>query len=830
MIKKISYKKVVPYIVAIVLFVVLSVIYFSPALEGKKLAQDDITRFKGMSKEIVDFREETGEETLWTNNMFSGMPAYMTSVKYKGNLITYIHKILQLGLPHPANYLFLYLLGFFILLLAMRVNPWLSLIGAIAFSFSSYLFIIIEAGHNTKAVAIAYMAPVLAGIILTYRGKYLIGGILTALFLALELRANHLQITYYLFIIILIYGIFELAGTIRQKKYVHFLKSTAILVVAVLLAVLTHITSLWIAYDHAKYTTRGKSELTFDEVNRTTGLDKDYVTAWSYGITETFTLLVPDFMGGSSSGGLDEKSAVYNELIQIGAPRAQARQIAKQMPVYWGPQPFTSGPVYVGSIVFFLFIFGLFVVKGKLKWWLLTATILSIMLAWGRHFMVFTDFFLDYIPGYNKFRAVSMTLVIAELAMPVLGFLALNQILKEGIDKEKVIKSLKYAFYIVGGLLLLFILFPGVLFDFSAQVDAQLPNWMDELIDKLRDDRKSIMRMDAVRSFVFIALAAIILWAMISKKLKTTYGYLLLGLFIISDMWMIDKRYLNNDNFMRRSKIENPYKPSVADKYILRDKDPDFRVLNLSLSTFNDASTSYFHKSIGGYHGAKLGRYQELIEYQINPEIEKMKQAFSGSVNMEIIYNTLAVMPVLNMLNTRYIIFNPQSDPIGNPFALGNAWFVDEYEVIENANQEIMALSDFDPSGTAIIDKRFKNYLDGFMFEHDSLARIEFVSYQPNHLVYRTNAISGQLAIFSEIYYKKGWNAYVDGQLTPHFRADYVLRAMIVPAGEHTIDFRFEPVIYSRGEKISLASSILLILLVLAGGFFEIRKALKKQS
>ncbi|MEA3480189.1 MAG: hypothetical protein U9R60_18540, partial [Bacteroidota bacterium] len=427
--EKFNYKKYIPYLAAVLIFILISMIYFSPALEGKKLKQGDIDRLKGMSKEITDFKRVTGEQTLWTNNMFSGMPAYFISMQFDGNLFKKIHKVLQLGLPHPANQVFLYFLGFFILMLVLRVRPWIAAIGAMAFAFSSYFFIIIEAGHNSKAAAVSYMAPVLAGIILTYRGKYIAGALLMASFLALEISANHLQITYYLFIIILIYGIYELLETIRNKNWNHFLKATGVLFIAALLAVGTHATSLWISSDHTPYTTRGKSELTDNEQNKTSGLDRDYITAWSYGVSETMTLLVPDFMGGASYGQLSERSKVYKALIDNGSRETDAKRFIKQQfPLYWGDQPFTSGPVYVGAIIFFLFIFGLFVIKGKLKWWLLTVTILSIMLSWGKNMMWFTDFFLDYLPGYNKFRAVSMTLVMAELAMPFLGILALSKV------------------------------------------------------------------------------------------------------------------------------------------------------------------------------------------------------------------------------------------------------------------------------------------------------------------------------------------------------------------------------------------------------------------
>jgi len=823
----ISLQKITPYLIAIVLFALLSIMYFSPVIEGKKLVQGDIARFKGMAKEIQDYREQTGEEALWTGGMFSGMPAYMTSVKYKGNQIKTIDKILQLGLPHPANLMFLYFIGFFILLLAMRINPWVSLVGALAFTFASYNFIIIEAGHNTKAHAIAYMAPVVGGIILTYRGKYLLGAAITALFLALELSANHLQMTYYLVLIILVFGIYELVASIRAKQYKSFLIATGVLIIAALLAAGTHFANLSIASHYAKYSTRGKSELTLDEVNKTSGLDKDYITDWSYGVGESFTLLIPNFAGGASGGEMDEDSEVYKTMIQNGVPVAQAKQAIKQMPVYWGPQPFTSGPVYVGAIAFFLFILGLFVVKGRWKWWLLTITVLSLFLAWGRNFMWFTDFFLDYMPGYNKFRAVSMTLVIAGFSIPLLGAMALAQVLKKEIDKESIYKYLQYSVYAVGGILLLFAMFPGLFLEFTGPADAQLPEW---LIEPMRADRKSMLRMDALRSLVFVLLCAGALWAVIHKKLKMTYGLLIIGFLIVADMWMIDRRYVNNDNFERKTLVEKPYKTFTADNFILADKDPHFRVLNLTTNPFKDARTSYYHHSIGGYHGAKLGRYQELIEYHLYPEIQRLQGAFNEQATIGSINNALAGLPVLNMLNTRYMIADLKSQPLRNNNALGNAWFVEEVRIVEDANQEITELGKYDPAVVALADKRFEDYLEVKNYTADSMASISLISYLPNHMVYESVANTDQFCVFSEIYYKDGWNAYINGELVPHIRINYVLRGMKVPSGNHNIEFKFEPTIFKRGEAISFASSILLILLVLGVFVYEGRNAYSKKA
>jgi len=811
--KNLSFKKLLPFIAAIAVFFVLTMSYFNPLIEGKRLMQGDISHFRGMSKEIVDYRAKTGEEPLWTNSMFGGMPAYQISVQYKANLIKHIDQLLQLGLPNPAGFVFLYFLGFFILLLALGVDPWLSLAGAIAYAFSSYFFIILSAGHNSKAHAIAYMAPVLAGIILTFRKKYLIGGVLTAIFLSLEISANHLQITYYLLLIVVAYGINEFIFKIREKEFGSFLKAFGVLLVAVFLAILTNITTLWATYDYTPYTTRGKSELTSNKKDRSSGLDREYATGWSYGIPETMTLLIPDFNGGASGVALGTKSATYKALQANNIPEEQAQGFVNQkLPMYWGTQPNTSGPVYVGAIIFFLFIFGLLIVENRYRWWILGITIISILLSWGKNFMPFTNFFFDYIPGYSKFRAVSMTLVIAELTMPLLAIFALKKVFQDGINKQVVLKKLLYTFYVVGGICLIIALFGSSLFSFANPNDANyfkgLPDW---LVAAIRQDRASMLRFDAFRSLVFIAVATVAIWAFLKDKLKMQWAVVILILGFLVDGWAVNKRYLNNDDFARKSEIENPFQPSQADLMIMKDTDPNYRVLNLMVDPFNDASTSYFHKSIGGYHGAKLRRYQELIEQQISKNNQN----------------------VLNMLNTKYFIGRGQDGspvPQLNMAALGNAWFVDNYRLVPNADSELTALSKFEPAKTAIVDVRFKGLVEKYNSQKDTTASIKLTDYAPNKLDYVYKAGSDQLAVFSEIYYEKGWNAYVDGKLTPHFRADYVLRSMVLPAGEHKVEFRFEPTFFKTGERVSFASSLLLILLLLGGGGFEIWNGNRKKQ
>jgi hypothetical protein len=798
--KKITFNKLSPYLAAIVIFIAIIFVYFNPLLEGKKIKQSDIAQWKGMSKEIVDFRAKTGEEPLWTNSMFGGMPAYQISVQYKANLVKYIDDVFKLGLPHPAGLVFLYFIGFFILMLVLGIDPWLGIVGAIGFAFSSYFFFIFEAGHNSKAHAIGYMAPALAGIILSYRGKYLAGGLLTALFLSLELYTNHIQITYYLGLIIVAYGISEFVFHLKEKKLKSFFISSVIVVAAGLIALGTSITSIWATNEYGKETIRGKTELTTEKENRTSGLDKTYATGWSYGVGETMTLLIPNYKGGASMGSVGVKSETYKALVQNNVPQESINQVINSLPLYWGDQPSTSGPVYVGAILVFLFILGLFVVENRYRWWLLAITLLSIMLSWGHNFMPLTDFFFKYVPGYNKFRSVSMTLVIAELTIPLLGLLALRKVFETGIDKKKILKHLAYATGITAGITLILALFGGSLFSFSSPQDAQYKDYFpDWVMAAIRLDRASMLSSDAWRSFIFILLSASLIWAYLSNKLKKYPVFALLAVLILIDLWSVNKRYVNDDDFVRKSLVNVPFQPSQADELIMKDTDPDYRVMNLTVSPFNDASNSYFHKSIGGYHGAKLRRYQELIEHHLSKNN----------------------MSVYNMLNTKYFIVpgqDKQPTVQVNMQALGNAWFVNHVQWVNNADEEINALTSFNPADTVVVDKRFEDMLKGHLVAKDSAAVIKLKEYMPNHLTYESNSGKEQLAVFSEIYYAQGWNAFIDGKPAPYFRANYVLRAMVVPAGKHEIEFKFDPPVYRIGENISLASSILLILLLVGGG------------
>ncbi|CAN5386625.1 YfhO family protein [soil metagenome] len=803
-------KKLQPHLIALGIFLLITVVYFSPAFQGKTLGQHDIAQWIGMSKEITDYRTKTGIEPLWTNSMFGGMPAYQISVMYPANLIQYVNDALFLGLPSPANLLFICLLGFYILMITMRADYRLAIAGAIAYAFCSYFFVIIVAGHNTKAHAIALIPLVIAGVLMTYRGRAVFGAALTALALSLEIYANHLQITYYLAMAIGVLVLCEGIQAVMNKKLPDFLKASAFLGIAAALAVLPNITNLWSTYEYGEYSTRGASELSEKKVS--TGLDKDYALSWSYGRLETMTLLIPDFKGGSSGYKLDEKSKTYQALVQNTGSEGQAKSFIRQAPVYWGDQPSTSGPVYNGAIIFFLFVLSIFLLRGYMQWWLIAVTLLSIMLAWGRHFLPLTDFFFDHVPGYNKFRAVSMMLVLASFTLPFAAMLAVMKFTDGSINKERLKKSLQYSLYITGGFCLIFILVPGMFCDFIGNSDKQLEQY-DWLLTALRSDRESILRMDAMRSLFFIGVGFALLWFWLKDKLNLSMMLMGLCLFILIDMWGVDKRYLNNDNFTgTKSSADRPFTESAVDQQILQDKSY-YRVYNTTVDAFSDASTSYFHKSIGGYHGAKLKRYQELIEFQI------------GKGNMS----------VLNMLNTKYfIVRNPQDQQQSvaqqNPVALGNAWFVNDWKIVPNADAEMKALDSLNTKQDVVIDKRFESVVQGLTPGIDTTGTISLTSYAPNELKYASSTSKDQFAVFSEIYYPKGWNAYIDGKLTPYAQVNYVLRGMKIPSGKHTIDFKFEPEVYSKGEKISLFGSVAVLLLFVGAGYMEVKSSDKSKT
>ena len=805
--------KVWHYIIAILAFAVISWVYFYPVMQGKRVKQHDMEMHKGMAQELTQYRESTGETALWTNSAFSGMPAWNISAPQKTNLFQYVHKVLSIGLPSPLGSVFISMLGFFILLLVLDVGVWVSAIGAIAYGFTSYLYIIIGAGHNAKAVAMAYMAPVIAGVLLTYKGKYLWGLVLTAIAASLELYANHLQITYYLILILVVIVIAEFISDIRQKKLLHFVKASLMLVLVAVISVLTFSTKLYANYEFGKETTRGKPVLTSNESNQTKGLDRDYITQWSYGKGETWSLMIPNAKGGASAY-IGKQNPVLEK-----ADRQFKDSIA-QSNAYWGDQPGTSGPVYVGAIVVFLFVLGALTVKGKLKWALLIATILSILLSWGKNFMGFTNFFLDYIPGYDKFRAVSMTLVIAEVTMPLLGFLGLAEMVKSPENAKKNMTKFFIALGVTAGFCLLFYLMPKTFFNFLSQEEAKQFASMSagkdgaiyaQFASQLEDVRVAIFRKDALRSLIFIILAAVPLFLYVKGKLKAVPTFAVLAALILVDMFPIDKRYLNNDNFIDKAKFDKPFVASPANQYILNDKALSYKVADITRDMFNDASTCYFHKSIGGYSGAKLRRYQDVITQYLGPGLNRLRSAKTA----EDMARQLAQQEVLNMLNTKYIIFNPQSQPFENPFAYGNAWMVNDVKIANTPNDEFNALATSDLHRTAIIGKEFEQEVASYRPQAED-GSITLTDYKPNQLTYSFSASENKLVVFSEIWTSKGWTMRIDGQESPLLRANYLLRAAMVPAGQHEIVMRYEPKIWKVGGIVSLVSSLAIILFAVA--------------
>ncbi len=803
-------KRALPHLIAIGFFVIASYAYFSPMLGGKALPQHDIEQFKGSAKELIDYRERTGEEALWTNSMFGGMPAYLISTIYKGNLLRYIDRALSF-IDRPASFIFIALLGFYVLLIVMGLNPWLSILGAFAYGLSSYFFIVIAAGHNAKMHAIAYVAPMIAGLVLAYRGKYLGGLALFSLFFGLNLYTGHPQITYYAAFIMFAMGVAYFAEALMKSQLIGFAKASSILVLAAILAIGANTARLYFTYDYGKDSIRGPSELQRHTQNRTSGLDKDYATAWSYGRTETLNMLIPNLYGGASNADLGVDSETYKSLVKNGVQRNQARTIVKQLPAYWGPQPMTSGPVYLGATVILLFVLGLFLVRGPLKWAIVAVTALGIALAMGKYLPWLTNLFLDSFPGYNKFRTVSMILYIAEFTMPLLGMLALKQIYDGQIDKKRFLLSLKLSIGLVGGICLFFLLFGKAVFTFESYNDMQYiamgyPAW---LFDALMIDRANLLKADALRSLAFVILTGAVILAYFYKKIKPMYLVAAIGVLVIADLWTVNRRYLNNSHFKPKNKVEFPFTPSDADKQILADNTLSFRVYNMTVSTFNDASTSYFHQSIGGYHGAKLRRYQEVIDYHLSRQNPN----------------------VFNMLNTRYFIQEGKDGPTAmyNQWALGNAWFVNEAIWADDADAEIDSLNFFKPQENATIDKRFEGVVSQFSQEGSETDYIKLTSYEPNRLSYEYNLANPRLTVFSEIYYPKGWTAYVNGEKADHFRVNYILRGMVLPAGNNEVVFEFKPKLFGTLSRVELASSVLIILIIIgwiAAEWVYIRKSL----
>lgn len=814
-------KNILSIVGAILAFAAITLIYFNPVLQGKRVKQHDIEMHKGMAEEIVEYKNATGEQTLWTNSPFGGMPTWNIQVKTEGNLTNPIYRCLTLGFPHPLGSMFICMLGFFVLLLVLDCGFWISFIGAIAYGFTSYLFIVIGAGHNAKALAMAYMPAVIAGVLLTYKGKYLWGCVLTAFALAFEVRTGHLQITYYLALIVVILVIAELISDIKNKKIGHFIKASTGLVAAAFIGVLTCSTTLYGNYEFGKETTRGKPVLTRNEANQTKGLDRDYITQWSYGKGETWSLLIPNVKGGASA-------YIGSKNPALEKADSRFRQNIAQSNAYWGDQPGTSGPVYVGAIVVFLFVLGSLTVKGKLKWALLVATLLSILLSWGKNFMGFTNFFLDYVPGYDKFRAVSMTLVIAEVTMPLLGFLGLAEIAKDPDGFKKNQKKFFIALGVTAGFCLLFYIAPKVFFSFLSQGEAEqfaeLSSGKDGAIyatfaSQLENVRIAIFRKDALRSLLFIILAAAPIFLYGKGKLKGQVAFPILAALVLIDMFPIDKRYLNNDNFIDKSRYDKPFVASVADQSILKDNGLNFRVADITKDMFNDASTCYFHKSLGGYCGAKLRRYQDIITQYLSGELNQLRTAKTG----EDMIQSLSQLKVFNMLNTKYIIYNPNSQPFQNPFAFGNAWTVNNIQWVDTPNEEIDAIASTDLLHTAIMNKEFEQLAGNYSLADSAKGQIELTEYKPNKLTYKYNAICDQLVVFSEIWTSKGWKMTVDGQEHPLLRANYLLRCALIPSGEHEIVMEYKPKAYSICNRVVFISSLIMVLGLVAALVFTFK-------
>lgn len=825
--KTFTWQRIWPHLVAIVGFAILALSYSSPVLNGKRLNQYDDVQASGAAREVVEYQKKTGEWSSWTNSMFGGMPAYLIAGDYPTSVSTKLGRIANAVLPAPANYFLITMVSAYLLLLVLGANLWLAAFGAIAYAFGSYLTTSLEAGHVSKILALAYAPGVIAGVLLAFRKNWLIGSAVTALFFALELYANHIQITYYLGIGVIVLVILESISYLKTSRIPQLALVLGGLGIAGLVALGTHTTRLWNAYDYTKETIRGKSELTpLASASATAsvaadqdGLDKDYAFQYSYGIVETFTLLIPNLYGGPSQGALDNKSETYQTLINRGVDAANAANFVQALPLYWGKQYSTGGPAYAGAIIFFLFILGLFIVKGPIKWWVAGVTLLYIVWAWGKNFAGLNYLFFDYFPMFNKFRAVTMVLSLAHLLIIVLAVAALRDIVQRKYSFPEISRPFLISLGLTAGLCLVLAIVPTLFFSFRGDNDPQFvesltqssqnPAFAQDIMSAIVKDRVGMMRGDALRSAFLILLAAGLIWLWMKEKIKAAVLYPALLLLVIGDMFGVSKRYLNNDDFVSKQAAQTQFSPSPADQQILQDPDPDYRVLDVLRNTFNNAEASYYHKSIGGYHGAKLRRYQELIERQIakaNPN-----------------------PGILNMLNTKYILTrDQQGNPAvqQNPDALGHAWFVDNYKIVPNADAEMSALDSLQPRRAAVLDQRFSKELAGLTIQPDSVSVIALSSYKPNELTYESNAQSEKLAVFSEIYYnvRDDWKVTIDGKPAPLLRADYVLRALRVPAGKHTIVFKFDPISVSTGHTIDLISSILLVALLLGAVFVSVRR------
>ena len=834
-------KKLLPDLIAILAFVLLSFAYFFPAdIENRILFQHDTAAGAGAGQEVKEYYEQTGECSRWTNSLFGGMPMYQIAPSYDSTKsLQWVQKAYQLFLPDYVCLTFMLMLGFYILLRVFGIPVWLAGLGGIMWAFSSYFFILISAGHIWKFITLAYVPPTIAGIVLAYRGKLLWGGILTALFVALQITSNHVQMSYYFFFVILFFvgAYFEKAW--RTKTLPQFFKASAVLIVAALVGIAANVSNLYHTYAYSKETMRGKSELvqTGDAAKQTSsGLDRDYITQWSYGIDETLTLLVPNFKGGASAALSQSETAMSKANPMYSSLYGSLTQ-------YFGTQPMTSGPVYVGAFVLFLFVLGCFIVKGPLKWALIGATFFSIVLSWGKNFMPLTDFFIDYVPLYNKFRAVSSILVIAEFTIPLLAIFALKRLLEEPEILKQEKKPLGISLLLTAGIALLLAIAPGSIG--SGYVPAQeaqmlqnavnqqmIPaNELSGILANLGEMRAELVSSDALRSFIIIGIGCSLLWLYASGKLRSSLTIAGITILCLADMWGVNKRYLNDAQFVPHSIRTETFTKTNTDELILQDTSLDYRVLNFATSTFDDNNTSYWHKSVGGYHPAKLRRYQEMIEHHISPEMQAAYKAIA-TAGGEMDSVDANKFRILNMLNTKYFIFpagqQRQTVPILNPHAYGNAWFVNKVQYVNNANEEIDALDSIIPTETAVVDARFKDVLKGTTESYkDSLSSIRLTSYTPNRLTYETNNAQDGIAVFSEIYYPDGWHVTIDGQPAELARADYILRTMYVPAGQHTIEMRFDPTSLHVTEGIAYGALALLVIGIIVAVLIAKRKYVK---
>ena len=800
-----NFKQITPHIVSLSLLIVVALMYFNPVLKGKKISQSDITQHIGMAKEVNDFRKAAGEEPYWAESAFSGMPTYPIGTYFPNDYITSLDRFVRF-LPRPADYLFLYFLSFYILLLAFKVDWKIAIVGSLAFGFSTYLIIIFGAGHNSKAHAIGYMPLVLAGIIFIFKKRYLLGFIVTSIATALEIKANHPQMTYYLLFAILILGVVELIDAIQKNKTKQFITQSNIIIVAMLLAVGVNSSRLLATKEYADVSTRGKTTLTINpdgtKKEVTTGLSKEYITQFSYGKAETFNLFVPRYMGGGTVESLDKKSNTYQYVSSIAGSK-QADGFTKQVYTYWGDQLIVEAPAYVGAMMLFLFFLGVFILKGKYKYWLVASSVFAILMSWGKNFQFLTDFFIDYIPLYNKFRAVSSFQVIAELCIPLLGFLALKEFFFSKTDKEQKLIVLKKALYSSIGLIVIGLLYALSFSTFEGIRDASYSEY-DGLLDAVKSDRLSMLYTDSFRSIVLIGIGFVVLWLFLKQQLKYTTSIIAFAVLILFDLVQVNLRYVNANDFKEARVIDKPFKASTADLQILKDKS-HYRVANFSTDPFQDGRTSYFHKSIGGYHAAKLGRYQDLIEFQLSKQ------------NMQ----------VYNMLNVKYFIIpGDDGEEVAqqNPDANGNAWFVKNIKYVQTADQEIRALDSTLTKSTVVVNENNIHKKITLSSEVDSLAYIRLTEYSLNSLTYETSSKFDEFSVFSEIYYKNGWRSYIDGELQPYTNVNYILRGMEIPKGEHIIKFKFEPSVIKTGSIISLISYALMLLIPISWFFYYKKK------